>query len=437
MKIRQLSLLGMMAIALFGCKKSDDTPAPPIDPPAPVNMAPGAFDLVEVVDGAEAVDFLPTLTWQAATDPEGDTVSYDLFLDTADNPTTLLSEGLSATSFTVADSLERATDYNWKVVAKDTEGNTTSSVVFGFTTIGLVTPSDPVTSAAEFTARQGHASAAFDGKLWVIGGNDIDNIQHDVWSSADGATWTLETADPGFETRSSHASVVFQNQLWVIGGVSFRQIDNGPGVPPTDELYYLEDVWSSTNGTDWVEQADTVGFGPRDGITAGVLGDKIFVIGGFDGTDYKNDVWSTTDGVTWVEETASAEFSPRSGHTTAIFDNKIWVAGGWNGVDTYNDVWYSSDGVTWTEATDDGPFSLPVNMTMTAFDGKLWVIGGFTTTAVNDIWYSSDGVEWRESLPKAGFSARGEHTTVLFNDKLWVIGGYDGTSLVNDVWVID
>ncbi|MGB5555110.1 MAG: kelch repeat-containing protein, partial [Flavobacteriaceae bacterium] len=405
MKTTRISVLGFMAIALFGCKKSDDSPE--VDP---VNKAPNAFNLVEVANGANGIGYLPTLSWQVAVDPDGDAVSYDVFLDTTASPATLLAGGLSVTTVTVTTSLERATNYSWKVVAKDAEGNTTSSSVFNFTTQGLTAPTTPVAAAAEFSARAGHTSAVFDDKIWVIGGEDDDGFQNDVWSSTDGATWSLIGANANFSKRTSHATVVFNNQLVVMGGTALQTIDNGPGLPPTQELEYLDDVWVSDNGADWTETAST-SFGGRDGLTAAVLNNKIYVMGGYDGVEYKNDVWSSVDGIVWVQETASATFPARSGHATTVFDGKIWVVGGWNGNLNFKDAWSSTDGVTWVQATDSAPFSAAsVNMTLSSFQDKLWVIGGFSTTSVKNIWFSADGVSWGQSFPEANFEVRGEHT---------------------------
>ncbi len=47
---------------------------------------------------------------------------------------------------------------------------------------------------------------------------------------------------------------------------------------------------------------------------------KLYLIGGRDNTmGRKNDVWSSEDGVNWIEETASAQFSAREDHQVVVF----------------------------------------------------------------------------------------------------------------------
>jgi len=85
-----------------------------------------------------------------------------------------------------------------------------------------------IASATRFAERIGHATAFFGGRYWVIGGAVPgvtgtsplpSTAMADVWSSADGKTWKLETADGGFGARWFHQVVVFQNRLWIISGV--------------------------------------------------------------------------------------------------------------------------------------------------------------------------------------------------------------------------
>jgi hypothetical protein len=58
----------------------------------------------------------------------------------------------------------------------------------------------------------------------------------DVWSSADGITWTQETAAAGFGPRWHAALIVHGGEMWVAGGFS---------------LSFLNDVWRSSDGKNW------------------------------------------------------------------------------------------------------------------------------------------------------------------------------------------
>jgi len=70
------------------------------------------------------------LTW-TASDPEGDALTYDVYLGTTATPG-VVAGGL--TDATYSPTLVANTKYYWKVVAKDSHGYSTSSVVRSFTT---------------------------------------------------------------------------------------------------------------------------------------------------------------------------------------------------------------------------------------------------------------------------------------------------------------
>jgi hypothetical protein len=147
-----------------------------------------------------------------------------------------------------------------------------------------------------------------------------------------------------------------------------------------------------------------------------------------------NDVWYSTDGVTWTQATAAAGWSLRANFTSVVFDNKIWVMGGTNGTTYYNDVWYSTDGVTWTQATASAGWSGRVGLRSVVFDNKMWVMAGYNgTTYYNDVWYSTNGVNWICATSAASWITRHSPGAVVHDQKIWVMGGYTG-SYRNDVW---
>ena len=53
---------------------------------------------------------------------------------------------------------------------------------------------------------------------------------------------------------------------------------------------------------------------------------------------YFNDVWSSADGTTWVQETAAAPWVVRRGHTALAHDDRLWLIGGADG-GLLSDVW--------------------------------------------------------------------------------------------------
>ncbi|WP_343487003.1 hypothetical protein [Allomuricauda sp. d1] len=428
MKTRIISSV-LAACLLWACSKDDGNN----EPSQAQNSPPEAFDLIGVTDNAVAVDVAPTFTWQSANDPDGDTVSYDLYLGTETEPSTLFAENISGASFTVQERLSLITEYHWKVVAKDGKGGTVESVVNSFTTRNLNIPNAPVTAAADFTARTHHSTVIFDDKLWIIGG--IDNVtgpKNDVWYSTDGITWAEATPAAAFPERFAHSVAVFDNKLWVIGG--------------DDVGAFKNDVWYSTDGVNWNEATPAAGYVNRAYHSSAVFDNKIWVIGGLSNINgFRNDVWYSTDGVNWTEATPSAGFSERYYHTTVVFDGKLWViggvgTGGVGATSVNNEVWYSTDGTSWAEATQEADFSARSRHTTAVFDNKMWVIGGEgedINAYKDDMWYSVDGITWEEIATPANFPKRANHTVAAFSNKLWVIGGRNVISLFNDVWAMD
>ena len=218
--------------------------------------------------------------------------------------------------------------------------------------------------------------------------------------------------------RDRHTSVVFDDKIWVLGGFDGT---------------YKNDVWYSSDGVNWNLATSNAPWSPRFNHTSVVFDGKIWVLGGHDGA-LRNDVWYSSDGTNWTLVTSNAGWSGRSGHTSVVFDDKIWVLGGHDGA-RRNDVWYSSDGVNWTLVTSNAGWSGRSGHTSVVFDDKIWVLGGYTSpTSKNDVWYSSNGLTWTEATSNAEWLPRTEHTSVVFANKIWVLSGYEGLPCRADVW---
>jgi formylglycine-generating enzyme required for sulfatase activity len=76
-----------------------------------------------------------TLSWDSY-DPDGDTMTYDVYFDTNVNPTTKVSSNQTENTL-IRSNLSYETTYYWKVVAKDNHGGVTESPVWKFTTRDL------------------------------------------------------------------------------------------------------------------------------------------------------------------------------------------------------------------------------------------------------------------------------------------------------------
>lgn len=406
------SLTALIAIALATCVAN----GPEVD-----NQPPAAFALSRPLVDASEEGVKPAFVWQAAIDPDGDAVRYDVLIGRGPNPSEVIATELTETAFIPDARLSHATEYFWKVVAKDGLGGEMESDLGWFTTRALrnaVRVTDQVVPGKI----NRHASVVFDNKLWILGGSTTENsFDNRVWYSEDGSTWTEATAGSvdRFTSRQNHAAAVFEDKMWVIGGTT--QFDN--------------DVWNSDNGATWEMIAQTNEFQDRSGYTVTAFNGKLWVIGGhgFPGGELFADVWSSADGNEWEEETALAGFTARVFHQTVAFQDALWVIGGVDDNGAKSDIWRSEDGKTWNRVTPAAAFPARIGHKVTAFDGRIWLVGGRLN---NDVWFSEDGELWKEITPQTSYPVRGDFTSVVHDEKLWIMaGGNDATP--SDVWFFD
>ena len=196
-------------------------------------------------------------------------------------------------------------------------------------------------------------------RIWVLGGWGESSL-NDVWSSPDGKTWTESTPPKNAEkdtgggdanwwtTRSQHTSVVFNpagngERIWVLGG--WGESD-------------FNDVWSSADGVTWTESkppndkdGNTVTKNNKNwwaarynhnSVVFPLDGDekRVWVMGGeFNaGNSNLNDVWSSAPSSTgWTAENTlpKAIISTQA----VVFKNRIWLLGGYYGGKTTDNVW--------------------------------------------------------------------------------------------------
>lgn len=215
-------------------------------------------------------------------------------------------------------------------------------------------------SKKDWEGRHSVGCLVFDNHIWIIGG-DVNQGNHlgDIWKSNNGRDWDLvaEKDDLPWNPRALHLSFVFKDRMFVMGGQTLPQfVDDEHSV----KTIYYNDVWSTTNGTDWIKhQSDLPVWAPRGGIGGNlVFRDRIWIVGGF---TYDNDVnrrrvfsdiWSSADGNDWKKECYVADWAVADRglmyHDLVVFDDKLWIVGGYkrNSGNT-NQIWYSEDGVKW------------------------------------------------------------------------------------------
>lgn len=255
-----------------------------------------------------------------------------------------------------------------------------------------------------FASRQS-AVFGFQNKMWLFGGllpplplegggTSFAQVTNRVWSSSDGSTWTetIPEAGTSWSGRERIPVVVFQDKLWIVGGNGYPGFGN-PNAPGTP----LNDVWSSSNGTDWTEvlpnQPDVSEtpnrFVARTNPAVFVHDGKIYVAGGRNASGtLLNDVWTSSNGSTWTELSVTGKFDPVWAHQIVSYNGQLFLLGGYvkdeaNADVIQNTMWISEDdGVTWFKADASDPRTLPGNFPGRAFfsmyvhDNAIWISGG-------------------------------------------------------------
>jgi len=282
-------------------------------------------------------------------------------------------------------------------------------------------------ASAPWSARSDHATIAFNGKLFLFAGLSSSGSLSDVWSTTDGINWNIETANAGFGTRYDMAVTVFQGRIWVMAGYRGASV--------------LADVWSSSNGVDWfaLPAIAAHGFNVSNG-RAVTLNGRMFVLCNGTASDANRQVWSTLNGADWVEEHHFAPFEARLDAQAVAHQNKIWIVGGKSRTGSFlDDVWWSENGRRWEneKRIENGGANLVPHEghSILRFRDQLWTISGsgYLGMWTSTVLYSKDGLAWECAVAHAPFAGRQHQSALVFNDRLWVIGG-KGETFMNDVW---
>ncbi|MDR6306194.1 N-acetylneuraminic acid mutarotase [Nitrobacter vulgaris] len=234
-------------------------------------------------------------------------------------------------------------------------------------------------------------------------------------------------------------TVVFAGRMWRMGGFVERE----------NKFYPINEIWSSADGRSWTLAAANPGWQARGGGTLVVFNEKLWLLGGTSQYRHKddealfNDVWSTENGVDWTNVSPHATWTPRAFHTALTHSGRLWVLGGgyWSGKPAlYSDVWSTLDGIQWKQHTDRANWQGRIWATAVSYAGMLWIMGGFVGSprgGANDVWYSRNGRSWLPYLAsQPSWVPRLAQSAIVFDDKLWIVAGSNG-EYYNDVWFLD
>lgn len=231
-------------------------------------------------------------------------------------------------------------------------------------------------------------TVAFKDRMWIMGGWYNGRLEghgasNEVWSSENGVDWDQVTSAAQWSPRLASGLVEFKGRMWLIGGTENYYFGN--------ESSLKNDVWSSDDGRTWRLETANAPWSARAYHQVVVHRDRIYVLGGGNYVpEYhaKNDVWSSTDGVHWEQETASAPWSPRLWFSAVEYHDEMWVIGGWsnNPAQNWADVWHSADGKHWSKLQSNCQWKERHEHSAWVFRGKIWIGAGHAQPLSQEVW---------------------------------------------------
>ena len=260
-----------------------------------------------------------------------------------------------------------------------------------------------------------------------------------IWTSTDGRDWTKTQLEPIRTDVYATQYVQFRDAIYALG--------NNRG--NYERMTFGSTIRRTRDFSTWETLADQTNLPGRIFPTIVVFRDKMWLIGGYDGSRFYNDVWSSVDGVVWTRVVDKAGWSPRASSRAIVFNDRLWLFGGGvidgmsdNNPNSKHEIWSSTDGVKWERWTGDMPVA--AGGTPVVFDGELWLVaanrdGTFGRSSL----VTSDLKNWRQET--APWSPRGAAAAWVYDNRLFMTGGkYSVTEngeirfiYSNDVWVMN
>ncbi|MEA3042270.1 MAG: hypothetical protein QOH47_108 [Sphingomonadales bacterium] len=386
-----------------------------------------------------------------AVDPDGNMLTFSV-TGGADEGAVRITAG-GALSFAEPANFEAPADsdrdnvYHIRVAVSDGITSTTLDLVLTVRDVPVPTEAAPAWTFlgnAPWAPRDSAGEAVLNGQLYIMGGwyDSFQPTLRDVWSSGNGTAWTQVTPQAPWTHSDWPMSVAFNGRLWMMGGYDLGRL---PGSAPTNQ------VWSSADGANWTLEA-VAPWSARLAGEVVVLNNRLYLLGGLeraiDGTaaDLRNDVWVSDDGRTWTELRRSAEWPARAYHNALAFNGRIWLFGGGNyapGFEPRNDVWSSADGIAWRRETARAEWPPRIFAGAVVYRGRMWLLGGYSRTSpqdpntgfsYGDIWTSTDGARWTRIISPVVWSPRDAMSAWVLNDRIYIGGSFVGGVLSSEVW---
>ena len=229
----------------------------------------------------------------------------------------------------------------------------------------------PATYNVPWQPRSYSAGIVFKDKMWLMGGKAAGgSVLNDVWSSTDGATWNKETGAAQWSARHSFGCFALPgvDKIFIVGG-----IDSAGNC--------LNDVWSSSDGKQWTQETGQAFQTGRAAFGTAVYNNMVWTIAGLiNGDEQKgtatNEVWYSTNGSQWTKITKTLNWRERYYPAIASLTTGLYMCGGIDeskkGINDLNKMnadknWSVLPGAPWQDVKVTSGLE---------YQDSLWCIGG-------------------------------------------------------------
>jgi len=173
----------------------------------------------------------------------------------------------------------------------------------------------------------------------------------------------------------------------------------------------------------------------RSRVGVAVLYNKLYAIGGYNGTERLNTV-EVLDGSKRIWRRASPMTCKRSAVGAAILDDHLYVCGGYDGITSLNTVEsYQPDTDKWSSVAPMNKHRSAAGVV--AFDSHIYALGGHDGLSIFDSVEKFDPKTgaWSAGIPM--LSKRCRLGVAVLGGKLYACGGYDGSTFLRSVEVYE
>jgi N-acetylneuraminic acid mutarotase len=187
----------------------------------------------------------------------------------------------------------------------------------------------------------------------------------------------------------------------------------------------------------WRRSSEYEGVGRTEAVSFSI-GNKVYVGGGYDGTDRLNDFWEYDQQTgTWLKK---ADFPGAARNSAVAFsvNGKGYVGTGVDdNDDKLKDFWeYDPAGNVWTRKAD---FAGTARYNAVGFylNDKGYIATGYDGNYLKDMWeYDPAADTWVQKASLAG-SKRSEAVAFVYSGKAYIVTGFNNGSYLNDFWMYD